>query len=1288
MIQANVFLESLAGLQKENDCETVRTALLELKDLMIHQKLADLASSEVRKIMKGFWEFILFASQQPFSSVKLATMRATVLFLHRLYYFYPKEISSTFEEVSVASTVDLQPSLLMAGVFGILSYFRAPCLCDEFQASCPVFHHFGKQANCDPDMVAGIIGLYSHLGKEFHENMIDLFLSQIEKQSNKAAERAIPILSRQAKLGRSTLEKLKRMADKWHCLVVASEILKQAPASMVTTLDITVFLEESLKVVSCEKDVSASYLDAAFSILAIENLQNSLVVEVVGQTGLKLTYEDEVFELNLQKFIGRPSFYQLNLPLEMMFPNPTDGATLMTAKFAGMIRNLPKCKSQESLDQMLHFLSHEATCEYDPRQSSLMQGIFIAAPKIMDENLLKSLFAAIRPLLFRKSVSWFHDKDKLSVISAFPGVVLEGKENEPVKKEILVRLIRFICHENDRLSVDAQKVMVDSLMTQENCVNLTYKLSRKCDLFSPLSFRRTLEIFVKIGKKFGENVIPKFFVHEVIELFDFYSNDYVIFVRMCAFLAMFRGNVIPNSIITRCISAVIATYEAVSGEKWPKPPKLNQSIIEEGQKIVEASLYDYISDFTDPKFDKTGENTVAAAAISLLSVCQSFPDDLLWPTIQCCIHIYPTATTRFVSKHWKFLSTARQVEFLTSYYETLPYVHGYKPLQTWLRMYLTCCKGEHAQKLVSCQRFLRRYIRTSLSKGGDDLSIRLLQSYIKFYKVAVQHKDFAYDLLSEETKRRLESAKVPRPKPRNHNSLPTTLRLTVSSMFRKNEIWKNSDSNPDTCYSFVRTSEIDVRTMIDQALSASEYAKVRNLLIFAADCHMVIFIDDLDWPITLVDAAATYLKLTDPDRYESFCLKHRPLTMERVLEHDKPKKKELIAFCTWLNIEEQLSEDDALKTIVCASGKLQNCICRNRRILLLTLAALCAKMCRVIPYSVAATVIKTLKDAPHLPKYWLSRFLAEFCKKVERTGRPKLFLGSLKDRFASRMYLNTYYLVAKLQSHMSLSDADSATKVIAPVFQTGIPSFYCSGLRALSTAVRIPKYGNPCLAIRQLLQHMLSLANTFGRNPMIHDQFGRTLLRIFRTSACAPVIQSICNHQAEILPRCNASFYSYAAVIPCFSPVSEKNAHRLNCPGFQQYHMLMIETLAKTRDAPYALLQFQKWRKHISRFDNQALAESLQRWLEFLSSRLDIKDILAELGQIPRFLPVFVALQKFISVKGIKIDNAAELMHDTSPVHIRAFSSASSGNLQLALKFAMFDQDCDQSQALISHEVQ
>lgn len=1260
MIEADAFLASLARVEKESEGETIRSAVVDLKDIMVGHKFEGVPLKDARSIIKGFWEFILFASQQTYNPVRIATMRSTVLILHRLYYIYPKELSETFEEVSVASTVELRPSLLLAGVFGILSYFRLPWLCTEFQEHCPVFHHFSKNSNSDSDMVAGVISLYKHLGSEFHENLIDLFLSQIETDSNKSAERAIPILVKQSQTFFTTLEKLKKMVGKWHCLVVASEILKQIDADMMSTLDITPFLEESLKVLSCEKEISASYLDAAFSILTTENLYNDLIVEV-ADTVLKLTFGGATTELNIDKFVSRPAFYQMNLPIEMMFPVPGDGVTLMSAKFAGLIRNLPKC-DEESLEKVMKFLGNEALREYDPQQSALMEAILVSVPKITDESLSQRLFHTLIPLVFRQSVSWFHDKDKLGVIAAFQELVL----GESMREEILEKLIGFIYNENDRLSLDAQRVLVDTLMTDENCASLVYKLARACDMFCPLSFRRTLDVFARVGKKFHVTVIPLFFIHEMIEMFDLYGNDRQMFLSMCAILSLFRKSELPMSVMMRCVSVVVAAYEAATGEKGPKLAKVSERLIDEGKKIVADSVRNYISDFSDPKFDKKGKKLVAAAAISVISVCQNFPSDLLWPVVQCGIRTYPLPTVEFVYRHWKSFSTAKQVEFLSSYHDTMSYLPGIEIFQTWLQLFSSCWSPDNAQSLASCQDHIRSIIHASLRKGGWDLPTPLVLAYLRFYSTTVKTETFPFHLLCEEAKSRIKAARGRRGSIQSRVSLRSSIVL---------------NPQPVVSSSQMKTPPMDLQTMITEALKSSDDATVKNLLTFASECHMLVNIEDLDWPLRLFGVAEAYLKHVNPESYKSFCLKHRAAAINAVLEEEKPKRQDLMIICRCISLGDSLSDADALKLLEYVLSRLSNSAYSKRKTLLLTLGTICTHMCSTIPLEVASEIVKVLIESHGRPTGIVSRFLSEFCKHVVPKGRPKSFLASLKDVLSSQGYVNSYYLMANIYSHLKISNLGS---FISSLLEADIPSFYCSAIRLLNACVRLPKYGDPCPIIRQLLPQMISTRNTYGRNGIVHKCFSYCLSHIFHQAACQPVVEVINTHRDEITPHYNASFYSYVRVVPCFSPVNAKHAQRLNFRGYERYYRYCIERITSQRKSNSAIEYFRKWVANIDRFDNTTLSDSLLWWLEFLSKSSQINELLPEFGQVPRFFPLFVALQRFMRANGINIEHIAALLKDHTTVHVVAFETAAAGDMQRALQLALFDEDCEAASAVMS----
>ena len=126
----------------------------------------------------SLFQFFAFAAAHDSPTVRLASYRATGAFLLNFFPYFPEEIQSTFSDFSMASTIDLRSTGIIAASFAFITKFIAIPNLQPYLDITPVFHHFTSSDPTFTEYISVIVSNLGNLNSDWFNTLLHSFLEK------------------------------------------------------------------------------------------------------------------------------------------------------------------------------------------------------------------------------------------------------------------------------------------------------------------------------------------------------------------------------------------------------------------------------------------------------------------------------------------------------------------------------------------------------------------------------------------------------------------------------------------------------------------------------------------------------------------------------------------------------------------------------------------------------------------------------------------------------------------------------------------------------------------------------------------------------------------------------------------------------------------------------------------------------------------------------------------------------------------------------------------------------
>lgn len=796
-LQMSDFEEMLAALKEmKHESGDVQAHLAHLLEIQNKAKLSNFqrfTSEKVSQVLDDFWLFLMHSSSNSLNtSIRIAAVRAAAYLTLNLYPFYPEEVKNTFSTIATISTIDMSASSLIASVFGIISYHISTPYRSNFLQSCPIFHHITEFKTNQEHFISSL-SHYSHLGLEFHRDIIKCFMSKITADTNDKLywHAVIEIVTKNPKEFFNEVFTSLCENNYYQIYIQFMSCLLTIPEAPINSVDLYEIAKYALKMLADysnnSRDLTINEKSAIFTILSLKPNSFFVKCSIEEKDKLKITLSDSLQSNEVEQICqismlnDIPEFYLLSLPCELAFPDTEEGSTLLAAKIS-LLTSYLDSEDENLVQKILDIIKSYVSKPYDTTVSACFQGMSKSIPKLKKKDVLDSLTKILDLNFFSPSLSWFHDMDRLKVIDSLPldaiARALGNKTILPSFNQVLI----WAKEKNDKLAKYAQQVLIHTYILQSDAELLLAKIIKECDIFDTFDLLRTLEILNQYLEKYRKQFMPHFlidFCKSMMQLFSLYPDDPDVYIQLLTFISHFHIKKLRTFSVHICLAVIISTYNIITG--------MNETIKELDNGLVEREYNMVNSVLSKQSMDIIKENLnnyssyaphLYATLRFLISV-QKIDFAHVQQVVHYTINLFPYEASQLAFKHWKYLPQMTRTSFISNNYNVIKNAGGFNCAGIWFELYIktsetvpesnnssypTVSSGPFAYSTYSNKNSFASLnskinyssafdcLKEFLDKSLDSMSLideRVILYYIHFFKYAYPTKEFNFNLIPD-----------------------------------------------------------------------------------------------------------------------------------------------------------------------------------------------------------------------------------------------------------------------------------------------------------------------------------------------------------------------------------------------------------------------------------------------------------------------------------------------------------------------------------------------------------
>ncbi|OHT16185.1 hypothetical protein TRFO_13332 [Tritrichomonas foetus] len=526
--------------QKESSQRQIISTLLHIQNKVNKSNFGTQDSSN-DSFLQAIWNFFMFSASFPSLSVQLASERAAIIFLCRIYPFFPFQIENIIAS-EVKNGPDGRQAAILVSSFAFVAQRLPSMRRSEFFHFCePIQSIIASKTPLISSIASNIIEKLTVASPKWHRDLLRKFLKNgVETFQMRAVAsiiKNVPALSKEAFRSGN--------------LAMMAFILAGNPKLKISkSFDISAVLEEASSL-----QCSGSSLDDCLTILSrahriktkflIKNQEKSqtnkeINKEMNEENFVEFSMKNIRKKIPLLRLVDRPAFYLFDgIPLDILLPKKSDGVLILTAKFKKLsllanqkysnkifpiFRDFLLTSPEELASPCMQALSEcinsfSGHPDFPEFIKQIIQPILYQFPtndEILCENCLN------KNLTFdflEKKVSWLMIVDVCNIIAALNPCHLTHLGG---LKNIVASITNYITSPNVKLSKAASDAIF-GITRIGNCDAILNEIFSLFDNFSPVSVTRTLSLITRLVERNGiYNILDGFLclAEEAVQLFD------------------------------------------------------------------------------------------------------------------------------------------------------------------------------------------------------------------------------------------------------------------------------------------------------------------------------------------------------------------------------------------------------------------------------------------------------------------------------------------------------------------------------------------------------------------------------------------------------------------------------------------------------------------------------------------------------------------------------------------------------------------------------------------------
>ena len=726
-------LENLINKMKNAKCQKTGPQeslqyIIELQPFLRFSIFKSFDNDLLMLIFKEIWLYLFYMSNFfDNSSIRLSTIRTTALFIFRLFPFFPAQFETVFVNVITEHATEEITSTVVVPSFVILSYHHSPLFQNAFDISCPIFRHFSEKYA--KEYFATTLLHLGHLSVEWHQSIVKNLLSKIFDEDNFDYWKLLMnIISTKINdlIFSMIFEAMTQYKDQSSILSFYSQLFRitQVYHNNANLFPIAKIAFDMIS----SNSTPISKLTASLEILSIETNSFNVKTNFIDDDKVEIQLLGEnnivVKEVDVKHLLTIPAFYDINLPINFLFPNDDDGCTIVSAKLRNLILHLNDCQHyQRIFDILVHYINKP----YDSFQSACYKALSSSLPKIPDFFKIKGLFGLIKRDFFLNDVydtslstfSWFKSLELLKIVECYTSDYLIKKLKKSNElNQFFTILIKLSKVKNETLYTEAQSFL-SYFLSYEKIVKLVIN---ECDVFDSLDLQRTLQILEK-STCFGLNVS---FVFTVLDVFNLkmYETDLLTLSAIYDFFSKFQFNKLRSTTLHSALPVLSGTYYAITGIPWTiAGTSIPSDVYEKQQKLmVDQISTEQLDIITHNIFGYTSFTKAALSCLKMLKTIKDINANTVYDIIDHMFIILPDASTDLMITHLSKFPMTAVIFFLKKYTPFIFYIHGHEFGNKWcyLIQYILSPNNHKLQqtvkKLYNTLEIMRNYLSNSFEK--------------------------------------------------------------------------------------------------------------------------------------------------------------------------------------------------------------------------------------------------------------------------------------------------------------------------------------------------------------------------------------------------------------------------------------------------------------------------------------------------------------------------------------------------------------------------------------------
>lgn len=1276
--ETSTFLASLSSLSDPNLSEQRTNELLfKIQKDLTPGLFSSLDFSEITQYLTYVWTGLLNASKNQNSSVHLAASRTTSVFINRFMPFYTTQLQDSFSKV-VQQTGIVSP--LIAASFAYISTTIATPYLLQFITSANFFQQYNVTEESHVVSVSNLL----HIGTYWLDELLKQFLIQFEANPNRFLIRAI------AAIAMSSLSYFLPKLVGLKSLPLYSYIFSNADISD-SDIDVLPFASYAIEAIN-NSSSNPSDLDSALQILA--SIDDKATINQIDDTTLVISIGEYSAELKKDRFINRPPFYLLRLPLSYLIPQENDGTLIMTSKF----QTIAKIITPENKNEIIRIFSTYLKRPYDEVKSAALQGLALCVEKIDHPEF-------INWVVFGEIVSWFNAFDVLRVIQK-----LQYSEG------IMKVLINFALDKNEKLSYESIQTL-KVITTEETYEQVIITLALQCDFFDQFAYKRCLYLMSEIMSKFPEHEQYESFIECVIESFPQYQSDLQMmssifkFLSVCDLRMCSREKLID--IIHQASSIIIDYYEAISGMDWNQS-QIHSKTISPQQKIIREDVsgrsFDLLVEYQI--FDQYMPNFDAALSFLFSVPIEYLKRDEIIYTCTKLFQMFPMRISKYLEKSWSRFTEEHKINVLYGMEKMLQMIGDNEIYTIWCRIVLQTRASETDKKIIELASFLNvcasEFFTVPQTNHEIAATFAAFDVWINPHTIVPQYVTKLQQNQRHEFLRAFKKFSAERYQ---------KMYETDPELFAFEEIPQTSIEKHQKQIELVMpTKEEDFVNAIEIALQLEQAMKIELLLDTAKRNNWKIDITEFNFPPNIIPILSGYIAKKYPDilsldyalnnartSWREAAVAALSLHPEFILEEfsrRKATKKDLYNFCSLLGfIKFNLQDLSKFIHAMLQSSKST----AKFRITLTMLAIEIALGYNISPDLLDEYVKKLNENFSILSFYRTSILLMEVFKKSQPTNLSLIFSRKICDNcgdsaleyaiFHQSLVRFKKEDLKKINRKISFDIESTASELI----NSSIPSRVRHGMD-LSLHVKVSKTMID-VALAKIHEYVdLPFVNqeiiNFLTNENWHERYRGLEQFIFTNNSQAYygiIIQLIMYY----LEKCDTKDLLYEKSRSMMSKLFE-GPHALD---FFEKSIEALEIALKripdTQSRTTGLMDvLLVWVDNLKLYDNNNTMICIKKWINVMQFYMTDSQLLSVLcyqflKMSPRFWPMFINVAVFHK-KTQKRDWGTEILKNSIQVvknkcHKTALALLlKEGQINNAVQLAFFDRDCDESEKVIT----